>query len=140
MTALKRKEPGSTGEGRYFHIIVHPQETFTHFCTRDVGRSGHSLLVLGKKKDGRWATHKWLINKKDAYISSAGKLCSSDFKVQQILDYCDGNLVHREKDIFQVLPEVSRKHQSIKKESLPEMYFENYDEYEDYFQKHTSVR
>ncbi len=138
MTATHRKEPGSTGEGEYFHLIVRPKDEFVFFHTRDVGRQGHSQLVLGKTKDGKWGTHKWLISKKDAYITTDGDLKSDDFKVQRIIDYCNGNLVHREKDIFQIQPcDHSRKHRSCRKEECPEMYFENYDEYDRYFADHT---
>jgi len=140
MNKLIRKKPGSTGEGRYFHVEVRPKENFVLFNTRDVGRPGHSLLVLGKQKDGKWVTHKWLIDKRDAYINTGGQLQSDDPKVQKILEYCGAYFVHKEKDIFQVLPiESERKHQSVQKEKCPEMYFENYDEYENYLAKHTST-
>lgn len=138
MKTIHRKEPGSTGEGQYFHIIVRPKEELTLFNTRDVGRPGHSLLVLGKSKEGKWLTHKWLINKNDAYINPEGKLQSDDFKVQRILDYCDGCLVHKEKDIFEVRSHPSpRKQGSVRAESpsdrCSEMYFDNYDEYDRFF-------
>lgn len=134
MTTLHRKEPGSTGEGQYFHLIVRPKDQFTLFETKDVGRRGHSLLVLGKTKEGKWSTHKWLINKKDAYVNLDGALKSDDYRIQQILDYCNGNLTHSEGDIFQVMPYThTRKPSACRGEDCPEMYFNDYAEYDNYF-------
>ncbi len=138
MTTATPKKTGSVGSGRYFHVEVSPKEEFSGFYTKDVGRRGHSLLVLGRKKsDGKWATHKWLVNKDDAYISDRGKLKSDDTRVQQILDYVDGNLTHKEKDTFYVRPHRSLKkmeeeHKRCSPEVCPDMYFENYGDYEKY--------
>lgn len=143
-TTKSRKAPGSTGLGCYFHIEISPSSEFDAFFTKDVGRLGHSLLVLGRrKKDGKWATHKWLINKNDAYITELGKLDSDDRRVKEILDYVSTDLVHKEKDVF-----YSPSHRSIRtfekgpknhsKKPNPEMYFESYEDYEKYQEERLS--
>lgn len=140
MNTVKTKTASSIGSGRYFHVEVRPKTDFNAFYTKDVGRTGHSLLVLGrKKKDGKWAAHLWLINKKDAYITESGKLDSEDRRVKQILDYVDGDLVHKEKDTFYVrsqrsLKKIPEEHPSCSRTDCPEMYFENYEDYEKYYE------
>lgn len=143
-TTKSRKAPGSTGLGCYFHIEVTPSSEFTAFFTKDVGRSGHSLLVLGKrKKDDKWATHKWLISKDDAYISELGRLDSNDRHVKQILDYVGKDLVHKEKDIFSTpthrsLRTFEKIPKNQSKATNPEMYFESYEDYEKYQEERLS--
>ena len=62
----KRKKPGSTGKGQYYHITVRPKGEFTSFRVQDIGRKGGVQRVAGRKSSGSWATHKWLIEKGDA--------------------------------------------------------------------------
>ena len=136
-----KKAPFPLGNGQYYHVEVRPKTEFSAFYTEDVGRRKHSMLVLGKqKKDDKWATHKWLISKGDAYISDRGELKSEDHRIQQILDYVDGNLVHKERDTFYIRPhrniklhKAEKQHCSI--DECPEMYFENYEDYENYVQE-----
>lgn len=64
----KRAKPGSTGKGEYYHITVRPKEQFTSFRVHDVGKKGHLQRVAGRRSSGSWATHKWLISKKDAKV------------------------------------------------------------------------
>lgn len=141
MNELTREEPDLREEDKYFQIEVRPKEDFVLFRTEEAGFPGNTLLVMGKQKNGHWATHKWLIDKKDAYITPDGKIKSDDFTVQRIIDYyCDGELVHKGKDVFQFCPcNDSREHRSCREEARPEMYFENYEEYEKYFADHTAV-
>ncbi|MFA6024447.1 MAG: hypothetical protein WC777_04515 [Candidatus Gracilibacteria bacterium] len=123
--------------GHFFHLELRPREDFVLFSVRDIGREGHSFLVLGQFPDGTWATHKWLISKRDAYISDKGELKSEDYLVQEILDYVDGDLVHKTADSF-----VVRTHRGLRSnaapapvcEECPEMYFDTYEDYEKYFQ------
>lgn len=139
MTTQPRKKPGSTGEGDYFHIELVPSKEFVLFKTRDVGRKGHSQMVVGQKEDGSWATQKWLISKEDAFISDHGNLMSEDPKVSKILNSFKGQICHTEGDIFMV-----RAHRGIKKR-CPEqaedgcycgMYFKDYADYEKYYDRH----
>lgn len=59
---------------------------------------------------------------------------SEDYRIKEILDYVDGNLVHKEKDIFYVRQHrpLREEQQSCSTEECPDMYFENYDDYEKY--------
>lgn len=138
MITPKRGESGSVRKGHFFHIEVRPSTEFEAFYTEDVGRKGHSKLVLGKsKEDGKWITHKWLISKEDAYISDHGKVESEDPRIQKILDYLDGDLTHKEKDTFSARPHRRLKDFEVEKsrhspQECPEMYFESYDDYEKY--------
>ncbi len=133
-----RKQPGSTSRGNYFHIEISPKTEFEAFYTKDIGRIGHSLLVLGKRKsDGKWVGQKLLINKNDAYISERGRLESEDPSIMRMLNNLDGDILHKTMDIFYV-----RKHNNLKNfgkdkqycslEECPSMYFENYEDYEKY--------
>ena len=63
-----RAEPGSSGEGEFFHIEVRPREGFRTFRTQDVGKSGGIERVAGKRASGSWDTQKWLISKEHAHI------------------------------------------------------------------------
>ncbi|MDP2625219.1 MAG: hypothetical protein Q8P27_03465 [Candidatus Peregrinibacteria bacterium] len=139
MTTKHRKEPGSTGEGRYFHVEVKPSKDFTSFTTHDVGRKGHSQRVTGKLKNGEWATQKWLIHKDDAYVSDVGELESEDPKIKKILDSLKGDVMHVEGDIFNIRTHrkvVERENSPQKKcdPGCPEMYFDCYEDYERYYE------
>ncbi|AEE95599.1 hypothetical protein [Mahella australiensis] len=63
-----RAEPGEGGEGDYYRIIVRPKEDFVTFRNHDVGEPGHIIRLAGKRRNGSWDTHAWLISKKDARI------------------------------------------------------------------------
>ena len=63
-----RAEPGTSGEGEFFHIEVRPSEQFRTFRTQDVGKSGGIERVAGKRASGSWDTQKWLISKEHAHI------------------------------------------------------------------------
>jgi hypothetical protein len=64
----KRKSPGSSGTGDYYHVEIRPGEEFVTFQTQDIGRRGHIQRVAGKRSSGYWTTVKWLIGKEDAHI------------------------------------------------------------------------
>lgn len=64
----KRKAPGSSGMGEYYHVELRPGEEFVTFQTQDVGRRGHIQRVAGRRSSGYWTTVKWLIGKEDAHI------------------------------------------------------------------------
>jgi len=141
MNTPQRKKPGSTGEGDYFHVELIPSKELILFKARDVGRKGHSQMVVGQREDGSWATQKWLISKEDAFISDRGELMSENPKVSKILDSFKGDISHNTGDIFMV-----RSHRAIKKR-CPEqaedgcycgMYFKDYAEYEKYYDRHIS--
>lgn len=64
-----RQKPGSTGEGKYYHVEVRPKSQFVTYRTQDVGDPGHIQRVAGKRQTGSWETVKWLISKEDAHIN-----------------------------------------------------------------------
>jgi hypothetical protein len=67
-SSTKRRKPGSTGKGDYYHIEVLSKTGLTSFRTQDVGDPGHIQRVAGKKAGGSWVTVKWLIGKEDAHV------------------------------------------------------------------------
>lgn len=98
----ERKSPGETGEGEYYHVEVESKENFVQFRTQDIGRGGHTQRVAGQRKDGSWATQKWLIHKKDAHLADNGRLIVDDQKAKSIKDQIDGPILHVKGDIFKV--------------------------------------
>ncbi|HEY5714601.1 MAG TPA: hypothetical protein VIT68_04595 [Candidatus Gracilibacteria bacterium] len=98
-----RKKPGSTGEGRYYHIIVRPKSQFTSFRCHDVGREGHTQRLAGHRGSGSWATHAWLISKEDAHAED-GKLVIDSPKVKEILGDLRGPIEQQKGDIFKAKP------------------------------------
>ncbi len=95
----QRTKPGMGGSGRYYHIEVRPKTQFTSFKTHDIGRSGHTQRVAGRRKSGGWATQKWLISKRDAHVEN-GKLVADDSKVRQILGRIPGEIKRKRADVF----------------------------------------
>jgi hypothetical protein len=67
----KRKKPGSTGRGEYYHIEVQSGGDFVAFRTQDVGKRGHIQRVAGQRLSGYWSTVKWLIGKEDAHVQGS---------------------------------------------------------------------
>lgn len=65
VSMVKRKTE-SSGEGRYYRIVLKSPEQFTTFRIHDVGREGHAQRLTGRTDRGRWETQAWLINKEDA--------------------------------------------------------------------------
>jgi hypothetical protein len=68
MPNKRRDAPGSHGTGKYYRIVVRPKQEFVTFRVHDVGRKGHAERLAGKRDSGSWATHAWLISKKDAHV------------------------------------------------------------------------
>src|SRR4051794_22851382 len=64
----KRKQPGTSAEGDYYHVAVRPKGDFVTFRTQDVSDPGHIQRVAGKRESGSWSTVKWLIGKEDAHV------------------------------------------------------------------------
>lgn len=61
-----RAEPGTSGHGKYFRIVVRPKEEFVTFRYNDIGKKGHLQRLAGKRESGTWATQAYLVSKKDA--------------------------------------------------------------------------
>ncbi len=69
----KRKAPGETGQGRFFHISILPKRRFFKFRTHDVGKKGGIERVAGHSRKTGWKTQKWIVDK-DMAIERGGYL------------------------------------------------------------------
>ena len=98
-----RKKPGSTGKGEYFRIVVRPKSEFTTFRVQDIGRTGHTERLAGRRSSGSWDTLAWFISKRDAHIS-AGRLVIDSPRVRTVLKQIRGPIVHTKGDIFTAKP------------------------------------
>jgi hypothetical protein len=80
----RRRKPGSSGEGQYYHVEVRPKDQFVTFRTHDIGEKGHVQRVAGKRSSGSWADQKWLISKADAHVEN-GRLVADTPDVAKVL-------------------------------------------------------
>ncbi len=74
----RRRKPGTTGEGNYYHVEVRSKTGFVTFRTHDIGDVGHLQRVAGKRESGAWSTVKWLIGKDDAHIERGRLVADSE--------------------------------------------------------------
>jgi hypothetical protein len=95
----QRLKPGSSGEGKYYHVEVRPKSEFLTFRTQDVGDPGHIQRVAGKRESGSWATVKWLISKEDAHISGS-RLIGDTEDAKNLLAGLSSPPMHRGGDRF----------------------------------------
>ncbi len=97
----RRKAPGSTGKGKFFHIQVRPKSEFTTFRVQDVGEKGGLERLAGKRPGpkGTWDTVTWLVSKDDAHIDAHGHLKITG-KAKSVLKQFKGRIVHVKADIF----------------------------------------
>lgn len=94
-----RVEPGVTGKGDYYRIVVRPKEQFTSFRNQDVGDPGGLQRVAGRRSSGSWATQAWLISKEYAHIEG-DMLVADNGEVQELLDALSSRPIHEKGDIF----------------------------------------
>lgn len=80
----RRRKPGTTGGGQYYHIEVRPRDQFVTFRTHDIGEKGHVQRVAGKRSSGSWADQKWLVSKSDAHMEN-GRLVADTPDVAKVL-------------------------------------------------------
>ena len=99
----QRSKPGTTGEGRYFHVAVRPKTGFATFRTQDVGRPGHVQRVAGKRRSGSWDTVTWLISKEDAHVSH-GVLVPDTSEARKVLKELGSRPSHLRGDRFKAKP------------------------------------
>ena len=64
----ERKKPGTTGEGKYYRIVVRSKESFVTFRYHDVGEPGGVQRLAGKRSSGSWDDQAWLISKEMAHM------------------------------------------------------------------------
>lgn len=94
-----RAEPGTTGKGNYYRIIVRPKEQFTSFRTQDVGDPGGLQRVTGRRSSGSWATQAWLVSKDYAHVEGDTLVADSD-EAKDLLESLGSQPVHEKGDIF----------------------------------------
>lgn len=98
-----RGEPGSRGQGDYYHVEVRPIDRFVTFRTQDVGDPGHVQRVAGKRESGSWSTVKWLIDKHDAHVR--GDILVGDTKdAKNVIKQLGSQPIHKKGDIFEAKP------------------------------------
>jgi len=99
----RRKSPGSSGRGQYYHIELRRDQDFETFRTQDVGDPGHIQRVAGKREGGSWATVKWLVGKDDAHIED-GRLVGDTQDAKDLLRRLRSRPVHLSGDRFEAKP------------------------------------
>src|SRR5512134_879287 len=97
-----RKKPGTTGEGRYYRVVVRPKEQFSTFRYHDVGEPGKILRLAGKRSSGSWADQAWLIGKDMAHVEGSN-LVADTSDAREILETI-GPATHIKGDVFQGNP------------------------------------
>jgi hypothetical protein len=102
----KRRKPGTTGGGEFFHIEVRPREEFETFRTQDVGQRRGIERVAGKRATGSWDTQKWLISKEHAHIDD-GKLVPDSEDAREVLNELGSSPERISGDRFQAKPRPS---------------------------------
>ncbi len=96
----RRARPGSTGEGKYFHIVVRPKWEFVDFRNHDVGEPGHIQRLTGRRENGNWDTHAWLISKEDAHLHG-GRIIADSEGAKQVLEQLSTEPVQIKNDLFE---------------------------------------
>lgn len=98
-----RQKPGTTSRGEYYRIVVRPRTEFKTFRIQQIGRSGHTERLAGKRSSGSWDTQAWLISKYDAHMQNRELVIDSP-KAKTILKQIRGPIIHKRGDIFEAKP------------------------------------
>ncbi len=101
-----RLRPGVGGKGHYYRIELRPRGKFVSYRLQDVGRSGHTKRLAGRRASGSWDTKSWLIHKNDAHVVK-GKLIIVAAKAKTILRRIRGPIRHLKGDIFHAKPRLN---------------------------------
>jgi hypothetical protein len=99
----RRKKPGATGQGGFFHIQVRPRTMFTFFRTQDIGEKGGVERVAGRRADGLWDTQKWLVAKTHAHRVGT-RLVADSAEARRLLAMLGSTPVHLGGDRFRAKP------------------------------------
>ena len=99
----RRAEPGSRGQGSYYHVEVRPNQDFVTYRTQDVGDPGHLQRVAGKRESGSWTTVKWLIDKNDAHVEG-DSLVGDTAEAKDLIKKLRSKPVHKKGDVFEATP------------------------------------
>ncbi len=95
-----RAKPGTKGEGQYYRVVVRPKKEFVTFRVHDVGKKGHIERLAGKRPNGSWDTHTWLISKNDAHIEN-DHLIPETKDAEEVLSKFSTTPKHLKADIFE---------------------------------------
>ncbi len=99
----ERKEPGSTGEGKFYHIELIPSDGYVAIRNHDVGEKGGLERVAWQREDGSRDTIGRLVSKEDAHVAN-GKLIIDERKDRSITEQIEWDIVHVKGDIFKANP------------------------------------
>jgi hypothetical protein len=99
----KRKGPGTTGKGEYYHVEVRRKSQFSTFRTQDVGKKGGIQRIAGKRSSGSWDDQKWLISKDEAHIEN-DRLVPDTTDAQEVLRALGSEPKHVGGDRFTAKP------------------------------------
>jgi len=56
----------------FIHVRVRNPHLFSKFRTKDVGRPGHTKIIVGKLRTGNWTVQKYLLSRKDFDVKGKG--------------------------------------------------------------------
>lgn len=119
VSAKKRLAPGTGPDALFYRIELRPSHDFATFRTQDVGQKGGLERVAGKRPTGSWATQAWLISKKHAHVSRAGRLVIDDLEEREAIEQAVGGPIMQLKSgIFRAQP---RKNVPEKDKPTPAM-------------------
>jgi hypothetical protein len=96
----KRAKPGTKGEGDYFRITVRPKEEFSTFRYHDVGEKGHIQRLAGRRSNGSWDTHVWLISKEDAHLEGDSLIPDTE-DARNLIESLGSKPKHIKEDVFE---------------------------------------
>ncbi|MFH1452311.1 MAG: hypothetical protein ABIF88_04005 [archaeon] len=103
---FSRKKPGLSGKGKFYRVVVRPKNQFVLFRNHDVGEKGHIERLTGMRRGGTWATHAWLIDKREAEVKN-GILVGKNADVREVLEKLRRKPRHIRGDIFEAGPVVN---------------------------------
>jgi len=96
---MRRKSPGTKGEGEFYRIEVRPSDEFVTFRNQDVGDPGGIERLAGKRASGSWDTVTWLVSKDFAHVEG-NKLVPDNKDAKQLFDDLGAIPKHVKGDIF----------------------------------------
>jgi hypothetical protein len=99
----RRRRPGTTGRGEYYHVEVRPKTEFDAFRTQDVGQRGGIQRVAGRRGSVSWSDQKWLISKRMAHIEN-DHLIPDNPDAEQVLERLGSEPRHIRGDRFAAKP------------------------------------
>jgi len=110
-----RKKPAKSGTkgGKYYRIEIRPKSEFKLFRYHDVGDAGHLVRLAGKRYNGTWATHAWLVSKEDASVEK-GTLVAQTSDAKELIESLGSIPTLKKNNIFKASPrKKARKKKSI---------------------------